>query len=1087
MESATIPDDDGDRLAELAELGIIEAPPDEHLDRITRAAAQYFGVPISLVTLVDRDRQVFKAKTGIAVVETGRDVSFCSHAIVADEPFIVDDTSTDRRFADNPLVTGEPHIRFYAGQPIKGPRGHRLGTLCIIDRQPRSLNDADLTMLQVFAEAAENRIAQIGRSHWFGSSAQLLAAATNAAGIGLWEWDVSEDRLTWDDKMYALYGIEATDFSGAYEAWVAGLHPDDVEEAKLTTQRALTGEVEYDTRFRVVWPGGDVHWIAARGTVNRDESGKPLSMLGLNWDVTAEKAMEAELAKTAVREATAALMAHVEAAISELPIVLYGRGLPDGGEPDRWLLGDAMRLVGVSRAGFKAGEDILGNVVPGDRAPSPSRTGGRVGTTISEQFRIRCPDGTEKWFQHVARIDRDARTQTGALLDIDFAKQLSLKSIESEKMEALGRLAGGVAQDFNSILGVIANFATLARDTAGASAGIQADLNQIIAATERAEHLTSQLLTVYQPSAGLHLTDLNQRVTALIEFLSTALGTAIELDVRPGEEPALVLIDPEELDRVIINLALNARDAMPAGGKLDIVVSRVDKQPDHPTPLARLRVSDSGVGMSPEAVRRVFEPFYTTKETGLGAGLGLSTCLGIITDAGGTICCDSVEGEGTTFTVDLPLLETNLPLPAGEGGAVAAEQPIALTGQTEPLARHGADLHASILIVEEDPALRASTQRILERDGLTVTGVATIEAAGQVLRDVAVDVVISDIRLPDGDGLDFVRELKRAHENLPVLLWTGQPTIDAATRAVHEGVAGFLIKPVAAVDLIRVVHDAVGQGRQRRLRNKLMASQLQGNEFLADLAGAEGALSGLARVEEAFDEALSSLQVHFQPIVHAGDSSVFGYEALLRCRGPLFASPVRFIAAAELVGRINDVGLAVRTAIAEVLAARPGQAPTIFVNLHPSEVHADLLTIATEPLLPFASQIVLEITERSALASDRQLNEDLHRLRDCGYRIAIDDLGEGYAGLTSLVRVNPDIVKIDMSLVTHIDRTPLKQDIVSAIAGLARPNGILVVAEGVETPAERATLRELGCDLLQGYLFAEAGPPFVAPRAGFAD
>ncbi len=1092
MESAPIPDDDDDRLTELAELGIIESPQDEQLDRITVAATQYFGVPISLVTLIDRDRQIFKSKVGLDVEQTGRDVSFCGHAIMDDGPFIVADPRVDARFADNPMVTGHPHIGFYAGHPITGPGGHRLGTLCIIDRRPRSLSDADLMMLRVFAEAAQNRIAQTVRLPGFGSSAQLLAAATNAAGIGLWEWDVNADVLAWDDKMYALYGIEAHDFTGAYEAWTAGLHPADVEQAEATLQRALTGDAEYDTQFRVVWPDGAIHWIRSKATVSRDQSGKPVSMLGLNWDITTEKTMEAELAAAAARDATTSFMGHVGAAISELPIVLYGRDVPESTRENRWLLGDARRLAGVSTSEFEAGHDLLSNVVPADRAHIAQKlaeAGAQAVASISEQFRMLGDDGTEKWVQYVAKIDRDACTETGALLDIDIAKRLSLKLNESERMEALGRLAGGVAQDFNNILGVIVNFATLARDAENADADIQSDLDQIIAATERAKTLTRQLLTVYRPSAGLVLTDLNQRVAALTPFLSSMLGTAVHLNVQPCDGQAMVLIDADDLDRVIINLALNSRDAMPEGGNLDIVVSRVGDQPDGP--VARLTVTDTGIGMAPDTVQRVFEPFYTTKEFGPGTGLGLFTCFGIIREAAGEISCTSAEGAGTTFTVDLPLLETDMPRLEHDDidiatASVGRRAPTD-TARPESSSQRSSDARSSVLIVDDDSALAASTVRILEREGLSVTAVSTITAAHEALREREFDLVISEVHLRDGSGMNLVRDVKGADEDLPVLLWTGQPTIDAATQAVRQGVEGFLIKPVATADLVRSVRDAIGQGRRFRLRNKLMASHIESNEFLAGMPELDGALSGLVRMEKGFDAALDSLWLHFQPIVRASDSSVFAYEALLRCRGPLFSSPSRFIAAAELLGRIGDVGLAVRRAVAAVLSERPHQERTLFVNLHPSEVRADVLGIASEPLLPYASQIVLEITEQSALGSDRRLTEDLNRLRRCGYRIAVDDLGDGYAGLSSLVRVNPDIVKIDLWLVRAIDRTPLKQDVVSAIIGLARPNQILVVAEGVETLAERTTLRALGCDLLQGNLFAEAGPPFVQPRTTFDD
>lgn len=1105
MESAPIPDDDGERLAELAQLGIIDAPQDEQLDRINAAAAQYFGSSISLVTLVDRDRQIFKSKFGLDITQTSRDISFCSHAIVADGPFIVADARVDERFADNPLVTGQPEIGFYAGYPVKGPGGHRLGTFCIIDQQLRTLNDAELTMLQVFGEATQNRIAQMARTQWLGSPAQLLAAATNAAGIGLWEWDIASDVLRWDDKMYALYGIEAADFTGSYDLWAAGLHPDDRDEAGAVLERALTGDGEYDTQFRVVWPSGETHWIQSKATVIRDESGNPTSMLGLNWDITTPKAIEAELAAAAARDATAAFMGHVEAAISELPFVLYGVGLSEETRAGRWLLGDSERLVGVSKTDFDAGADILSNVFPDDRADSARRRadtdaesdGGEHAevpgvTSFSEQIRVVGRDGSEKWIQHFAKFDYVARTETGALLDIDIEKRFALKQNESEKMEALGRLAGGIAQDFNNILGAIANFATLARDAAGGDAAIQADLGQIIAATERADTITRQLLTAYRPSVALHMTDLNQRVAALKKFLSTAVGAAVRLRVQRCDGQAMVLIDPAELDRVIINLALHARGAMPSGGDLDIIVSRVEGQPGDSNVVARLTVSDNGVGMSPDAVQRVFEPFRATGEFVPDGGLGLFTSFGIIKEAGGTILCDSVEGVGTTFTIDLPLLEVDAP--ATEDSDIAADVadrtrlPAPPGAESpEPSVSLRADAGSSILLVDDDPALRMSTIRVLEREGFVVTAVSTVKAAREALQAGDVDLLISDLRLPDGDGMDFAREVKHTHEGLPVLLWTGQPTIEAATRAVRQGVAGFLIKPVSARDLIRAANDAIGEARQLRLRNRLMASQMGSNEFLAELSEAEGALAGLAKVEEAFAAALSSLHVHFQPIVHADDSSVFGYEALLRCNGSLFASTPRFIAAAELLGRIGDVGFAVRGAVADVLTARPGQAPTIFVNLHPSEVRADVLGIAAEPLLPFATQIVLEITEGAALAPDLELKDNLARLRESGYRIAIDDLGEGYAGLSSLVRVNPDIVKIDMSLVSNIDRTPLKQDIVSAIIGMARPHRILVVGEGVETEAERATLRELGCDLLQGYLFAEPGPPFVESRTAFDD
>ena len=179
-----------------------------------------------------------------------------------------------------------------------------------------------------------------------------------------------------------------------------------------------------------------------------------------------------------------------------------------------------------------------------------------------------------------------------------------------------------------------------------------------------------------------------------------------------------------------------------------------------------------------------------------------------------------------------------------------------------------------------------------------------------------------------------------------------------------------------------------------------------------------------------------------------------------------------------MLGRVTDVGRVVRAAVAATMKEHDQRLEAIFVNLHPSEFRADLLAKATDPLIPLAQRVVLEVTERAHLQSGPELDDDMRRIRDMGYRLAVDDLGEGYAGLASLVSLRPDIAKIDMSLIRDIHTAPLKRDIVSALVDMARRAGIVVVAEGVETNEERMTLLDLGIDLLQGYLFAKPGPAF---------
>lgn len=252
-----------------------------------------------------------------------------------------------------------------------------------------------------------------------------------------------------------------------------------------------------------------------------------------------------------------------------------------------------------------------------------------------------------------------------------------------------------------------------------------------------------------------------------------------------------------------------------------------------------------------------------------------------------------------------------------------------------------------------------------------------------------------------------------------------------------------------------------------------MAARFGGDEFVRDLRG----------TEECFARALPKIRMVFQPIVRAANGSVFGYEALLRCDEPSLASPLRLLAAAEVLGRVKDVGRAVRAAVAAAMREQPEHVEAVFVNLHPSELEADLL--AEGPLVSMAGRVVLEVTERAALGGGGHLDEELSRIRALGYRLAVDDLGEGYAGLSSLVHLRPDVAKIDMSVVRDIHCAPLKRDIVATLVDMARRSSITVVAEGIETVDERNVLVDLGCDLLQGYLFAKPGPPFPAARTTF--
>ncbi len=378
------------------------------------------------------------------------------------------------------------------------------------------------------------------------------------------------------------------------------------------------------------------------------------------------------------------------------------------------------------------------------------------------------------------------------------------------------------------------------------------------------------------------------------------------------------------------------------------------------------------------------------------------------------------------------------------------------------------DSPKSILVVEDDPAQRDAYARMLRAADFEVHTAQSGEEAIEILGQQAFDAVATDIGLPDLDGLEVLRAAQSRQPDLPVLLITGAPSVETATMAVQSRAVCYLSKPFEPQRLVKEIERAVQAGQVARLQRELLAAHAGADEFLQDLAG----------TEKAFAEALKQIKMVFQPIVRSHDFSVYAYEALYRSDAPSLNTPLRAILAAEVLGRMNEFGLATRRAVEKELRLRPCGSESIFVNIHPSELRGELLCASAEPLLDHAASVVLEVTERASLSAGPQVREEIRLLREAGYRIAIDDLGEGYAGLSWLVHLRPDIAKIDMSLVRDAHRSPLKRRIIASLASVCRQSGITTVAEGVESEDEALFLTDIGIDLLQGYFFAKPGPPF---------
>jgi EAL domain-containing protein (putative c-di-GMP-specific phosphodiesterase class I)/CheY-like chemotaxis protein len=380
------------------------------------------------------------------------------------------------------------------------------------------------------------------------------------------------------------------------------------------------------------------------------------------------------------------------------------------------------------------------------------------------------------------------------------------------------------------------------------------------------------------------------------------------------------------------------------------------------------------------------------------------------------------------------------------------------------------DSRPRILVAEDDDLGRRLIQRLLASLDYEVTVVEDGVHAIAAFEAQRYDVVLTDVRMPNVDGLGVLRAIRERDLDVPVILLTGAPDMASALSAIELGAFGYLPKPFDVEHLRSVVERAVQLSRLARAKHEALNLLKSAHPRAGDRLGLDITLS----------RALESLWMAFQPIVRVADHTLFGYEALMRSSEPSLPHPGAVLDAAETLGRVFDVGRKVRERAAEpIVHASP--AASLFVNLHASDLGDEGLLAEDAPLSKIASRVVLEITERASLGGISDVRERVHALREMGFRIAIDDLGAGYAGLTSFTLLEPDVVKLDMELVRGIDTHKTKQSIVTSMVTLCHEMNITVVAEGVETSAERDTLVDLECDFLQGYLFAKPGPAFPEP------
>ena len=656
---------------------------------------------------------------------------------------------------------------------------------------------------------------------------RLLAQASKES---VRQWDLVTDQVTWDRATASLLDYPWADLGDTPAWWYERIHPDDRERVVGSLDAAIgQGETTWSEGYRFRRADGSFAGLQDRAYIVRDESGKPLRFVGVMAEAEAVEGSGQRL-----QEVLDALPAGVWVVNQQGQIELANAASKEiwGGTPET-----ALSPVGKDKAWWTE----TGQPVPPEEW-GVTRALERGESSSHEELTVETADGTQKVIQNSATPIRDAGGEIVGAVNISedvTAKKVAeftqreqderqrkldeqqreeqLRSerqqqeerqreqeqeLQAQKVEAIGRLAGGVAHDFNNLLTGILSYSDLILQELRPNDPIRADVEQIRDAGQRAAGLTRQLLA-FSRRQLLHprVVSLNTMVTELEPMLQRLLGTGARLEIELDPDLGNVLADPAQMEQALVNLVLNAREAMPQGGLLRIVTSNVDPEPsswqqENGNPagtFVSLTVSDSGVGMDAATRSRMFEPFFTTKRTASGRGLGLSTVHGIVEQSGGQIAVESEPGQGTTFTIYLPRYW------GPETAIGTASQHLPQVG-TETL-----------LLVEDEAAVRASVRRLLEWHGYTVLEARNGEDALRVYEanESGIDLVLTDLIMPEMGGHELVERLRAHNPGLRVLFMSGYTERAFTSNGAMPPGTGFVEKPFTVETLMRRLREVL--------------------------------------------------------------------------------------------------------------------------------------------------------------------------------------------------------------------------------------------------------------------------------------
>jgi two-component system cell cycle sensor histidine kinase/response regulator CckA len=732
----------------------------------------------------------------------GPNVGSCGTAAYRAVPVIVSDIARDPLWAGYKELALSHGLRACWSTPIFSKQGDVLGTFAIYYREPRSPSSRDLQLIErathLVGITVERKQAEVALRQ---AESRYRSLVENAIE-GIFQTTPDGGYVSVNSALARMYGYQsAEELMSAVQDIGRQVYVDPNRRTEFKRVMEEQGVVQ-DFEYQVYDRAGNKIWLSENSRAVRDAGGEILYYEGTVEDISEGKRVEQGL-----RDAEAKFRTLVE----QLPAITY---IAEGGTAGRWtyVSPQILSLLGFSVAEWMSDpgswakqlhpddrERVLAEVVLCRDQARPFRS----------EYRMFARDGRELWFLNEAAAMKGPASEPdvfqGVMYDITERKQLEEQLRQAQRMESIGRLAGGVAHDFNNLLMVIQGHSEVIEQRLDPGEPLRKNTEAIRKAAEKAASLTRQLLAfsrmqMIEPK----VLDLNVVLADMGKMLPRLIGEDIELSIRPSVSLGRVKADQSQIEQIILNLAVNARDAMPEGGRLTIETSDVELDDNYssrhagvrPGNYVMLAVSDTGVGMDSQTQAHVFEPFFTTKELGKGTGLGLATVYGVVKQSRGWIWVYSELGRGTTFKIYLPRVSEAVTEPE--------------VSKAHPTPPPGTE---TILLAEDQDSIRDLTRECLEASGYTVlearNGVEAVQLAEQ--HRGTIDLLVTDVVMPKMGGRELARRLTTLCPQVKVLYMSGYAEYGAVEHGILDLDLACLQKPFSLALLLHKVREVLDE------------------------------------------------------------------------------------------------------------------------------------------------------------------------------------------------------------------------------------------------------------------------------------